>query len=303
MRVLGMDATRVMGILALGLGLLTLPVNQPVTDAAPAKGVLRIGFVPSDKFDEMFRKVGPLVSDLSKRMGVRVVPFVATDYTGVVEAMANRKLDAAFLAPMAYVFAEQKAKVRLMLKAVRQGRHEFYSAIIVRKDSPIRNLTDLKGKTFAFGDPLSVAGTVFPSALLRSRGIDPASDLRRLPGGGHDATVLAVLHGKADAGAVFCNDPDGKEGAWTVLLKRPEDRQAFRTLAVSKAIPNDVVCTRRDLDPKLARRLKGAFLALGKTAAGRKLFKEIYNIDAFVEARPSDYDGVREALAAMNRRP
>ncbi|MBM3260117.1 MAG: phosphate/phosphite/phosphonate ABC transporter substrate-binding protein [Candidatus Sericytochromatia bacterium] len=297
--------SRLMLAAALLLGLATLAPPPPLALAAPApaREVLRIGFVPSDKFDEMFRKVAPLVADLSRRLGVRVVPFVATDYTGVVEAMANRKLDAAFLAPLAYVFAEQKARVRLMLKAVRNGRQVFYSAIIVRKESPIRKLDDLRGRTFAFGDPLSVAGTIFPSALLRTNGIDPDSDLRRLPGGGHDATVLAVLHGKAEAGAVFCNDPQGKEGAWTVFLKKPEERQAFRTIAVSKAIPNDVFCVRPDLTPGLAKRLKSAFLDMGRTPEGRRRFKEIYNIDAFVEARPSDYDSVREALAGMNRRP
>ncbi|MBI6545885.1 MAG: phosphate/phosphite/phosphonate ABC transporter substrate-binding protein, partial [Cyanobacteria bacterium NC_groundwater_1444_Ag_S-0.65um_54_12] len=185
---------------------------------------LKIGFVPSENVAQMYRKVAPLVNNLRNALGLPVVPFVATDYPGVIEAMRSQKLDAAFLAPGAYVIAEKTANARLLLKTIRHGRDVFYSAIIVRRDSGIRSIKDLRGKRFAFGDPASMAGAIFPKVLLKTNGIDPQKDLRQLPPSGHDVTVLAVFNRQADAGAVFANDPDGNSGAWNYFLKTPEER-------------------------------------------------------------------------------
>lgn len=263
--------------------------------------ILRIGFIPSENGHQMYLKVTPLVKALSTAMGMRVAPFIATDYPGVIEAMRSQKLDAAFLAPLAYVIAEKKAEARLLLKVVRHGSDVFYSAIIVRKDSGIRGLKELKGKTFAFGDPLSMAGTIFPQMLLRESGVDPLKDLVRLAPAGHDVTVFNVFNKEAAAGAVFANDPIGKEGAWSLFLKTPEDRAQIVPIAMSKAIPNDTFCVRRDLDEAVAQKLQKAILGLSRTPTGRALFYDIYHIDGFKPAKPADYDSVRQAVKALGR--
>lgn len=263
--------------------------------------ILQIGFVPSENSTQMAQKVAPLLTDLSKVLGMKVVSFVATDYPGVVEAMRNKKVDAAFLAPLPFVMAEQRAQARLLLKAVRHGRHWFYSAIIVRRDSGIRQLRQLKGRRFAFGDPFSMAGTIFPQALLRDNGIEPKRDLTQLPPGGHDMTVLAVYNRHADAGAVFANDPEGKEGAWSFFLKTPEEREQIMPIAISKPIPNDTFCTRADLDEELSVRVKQALIQISKTQAGKRNLYSIYHIDGFTDADSTDYDSVRQAVKLLGK--
>jgi phosphonate transport system substrate-binding protein len=261
--------------------------------------ILQIGFVPSENSAQMAQKVTPLLADLGRRIGLRAVSFVAQDYPGVVEAMKNRKVDVAFLSPVPAVMAEKMADAKILLKAVRHGRDMYYSAVIVRKDSGLRTLKDLKGKRFAFGDPFSTAGSIFSRAMLRASGVDPDKDMSSLPPGSHDATVLAVFNRHADAGAVFANDPRGKEGAWTFFLKSAAERQQILPIALSKPIPNDAFCVRRDLDPALVGKIKAALLDMSSSKAGRNLLKEIYHLDTLKEARSEDYDPVREAAKSL----
>jgi phosphonate transport system substrate-binding protein len=271
--------------------------------ATPAEAyrprILQIGFVPSENSAQMAQKVAPLLADLSKRIGLRAVSFVAQDYPGVVEAMKNRKVDVAFLSPVPAVMAEKMAGAKILLKAVRHGRDQYYSAIIVRKDSGLKTLKDLRGKKFAFGDPFSTAGSILPKALFRAIGMDPDKEMSALPPGSHDATVLAVFNKQADAGAVFANDPQGKEGAWTFYLRSAAERSQIVPIAMSKPIPNDAFCVRSDLDPELVKKLKSALLDMSATKAGRNMLREIYHLETLKEARSSDYESVREAAKTL----
>ena len=191
--------------------------------------VLRVGFVPAEDAQQVIQNAQPIVDILQNRLGMEVQPFVATDYTGVVEALRANKLDIAFLTPASYVMAKNEANVKVVLKSERKGSPFYYAAIITRDDSGIKRLEDLRGKTFAFGDPLSTSANVFPRKMFYEQGIDPVRDFKQiLYSGGHDATVLAVLNGKVDAGATYANSPDGKDTAWMRYLKDPEDVKKIR---------------------------------------------------------------------------
>ena len=135
--------------------------------------VLRVGFVPAENAQQVIQNAQPIVDILQKRLGMEVQPFVATDYTGVIEALRGNKLDIAFLTPASYVLAKSEANVKVVLKSERKGSPFYYAAIITRADSGIKKLEDLRGKTFAFGDPLSTSANVFPRKMLREHGIDP----------------------------------------------------------------------------------------------------------------------------------
>ena len=188
--------------------------------------VLRVGFVPAENAQQVIQNAQPIVDILQNRLGIEVQPFVATDYTGVVEALRVNKLDIAFLTPASYVLAKSEANVKVVLKSERKGSPFYYAAIITRADSGIKRLEDLRGKTFAFGDPLSTSANVFPRKMLSERGIDPVRDFKQiLYSGGHDATVLAVLNGKVDAGATYANSPDSQDTAWMRYLKNSGRRE------------------------------------------------------------------------------
>lgn len=266
-------------------------------DAPPKNAVLRVGFVPAEDAQRVIRNAQPIVDILQRELEMEVQPFVATDYTGVIEALRAHKLDVAFLTPASYVLAKSEADVKVVLKSERRGSPYYYAAIITRADSGIRRLEDLKGKTFAFGDPVSTSANVFPRKMLHERGIDPERDFKQiLYSGGHDATVLAVLNGKVDAGATYANSPDSSDAAWVRYLKDPLDQKKIRAIAFSEPIPADNLVVSGRLDSRLAKKIEQVFIDLSRDPQGKQMLRELYQIDGFVPASDGDYDSVRQAF-------
>ncbi len=263
-----------------------------------AAKTLRVGFVPAEDAQQVMQNAQPLVELLRRRLGMEIQPFVATDYTGVVEALRVNKLDVAFLAPASYVLAKSEADIKVILKSERKGLPFYYAAIITRADSGIRTLEDLRGKTFAFGDSLSTTGHVFPRKMFREHGIDPVRDFKKiLYSGGHDATVLAVLNGKVDAGATYANSPDSQDTAWMRYLKDPRDVEQIRAIAFSEPIPADNLVVSAGLDGAISKKIEELFLDLSRDPKGKKMLRDLYQIDGFVRAKDADYDPVRQAFA------
>ncbi len=282
-------------------GVLMATVLLTATGAqAYAPKVLRVGFVPSENLQNILKKTRPVIEALHKELNLQVVPFVATDYTGIIEAMRANKLDVAFFAPGAYVLAEKKANAQVILKAQRKGKAFFYSAVITHKDSGIKRLQDLKGKTFAFVDPASTSGGIYPKVMFMNAGINPERDFTRvIYAGGHDAAVLAVLNKKVDAAATFANDTKGEDAAWTQFLTRPGEARQIVPIAFSKPIPSDLIAVHSKLDPALIQKVRKVFVGMSATPAGRKQLWDLYRIDAFVEATPADFEPVREAFGKV----
>jgi phosphonate transport system substrate-binding protein len=267
-------------------------------DPGKSAKTLRVGFVPAEDAQQVMQNAQPIVEILRKKLGMEVQPFVATDYTGVVEALRVHKLDVAFLTPASYVLAKNEADVKVVLKSERKGIPFYYAAIITRADSGIKNLQDLRGKTFAFGDSLSTTGNVFPRKMFKEHGIDPVRDFKKvLFSGGHDATVLAVLNGKVDAGATYANSPDNQDTAWMRYLKNSEDVKKIRAIAFSEPIPADNLVISAALDEGIAAKIVTTFVDLSRNPEGKKMLRELYQIDGFVPATDKDYDSVRRAFA------
>ncbi len=267
-------------------------------DAPKTVKTLRVGFVPAEDAQQVMQNAQPLVEILRKELGMEIQPFVATDYTGIVEALRVNKLDVAFLAPASYVLAKNEANIKVVLKSERKGIPYYYAAIIVRADSGINTLEDLRGKTFAFGDSLSTTGHVFPRKMFKERGIDPVRDFKQiLYSGGHDATVLSVLNRKVDAGATYANSPDSDDTAWMRYLKNPEDIKKIRAIAFSEPIPADNLVISGALDERIAKKVVEIFLGLSRDPKGKQMLRDLYQIDGFVTATDKDYDSVREAFA------
>jgi len=283
--------------IAVAIGLFFTVFTLACGNKRSSTKALRVGFVPAEDAQQVMQNAQPLVDILRKELGMEIEPFVATDYTGIVEALRVHKLDVAFLAPASYVLAKNEADIKVILKSERKGIPFYYAAIITRADSGIKTLDDLRGKTFAFGDTLSTTGHVFPRKMLKERGIDPTRDLKQiLYSGGHDATVLAVLNGKVDAGATYANSPDGNDTAWMRYLKDPADVKRIRAIAFSEPIPADNLVVSGALDPQIVKRLEDIFIELSRDAKGKKMLRDLYQIDGFVTATDQDYDSVRRAF-------
>jgi len=279
------------------LGSLLLATALPARAYTPP--VLRVGFTPWENPKDLSQVVSPMVNLLSKATGMRVQPFVATDYAGVIKGMGAGKVDVAFLPPGGAILAEKTAHGKILLKSQTKGRSAYYSVIITLKDSHLQSLKHLKDRSFAFVDPASTSGGIYPKLMMLNSGLNPERDFKQvIYAGDHDSVVLAVLHGKVEAGATYANDPAGTDSHWMRKLS-PAERARIRILAVSKPIPTDTLTTRSDLDPRIVGAIRKTFLTLSATPAGQAQIRSVYKVDGFVPVGPEDYDSVREAFSKV----
>lgn len=149
--------------------------------AANAQQTLVVGLVPSEDGEAMVRESAPLLNKLSQLLGMRIKPFVATDYGSVIEAMRGGHVDVGWFGGFSYVIASSVAGADAFAVPVpaKTGIASYRSCIFVRADSPYKTLADVKGKTLALVDPTSSSGNLFPRAFWRRTGLNRPNSTSR----------------------------------------------------------------------------------------------------------------------------
>ncbi len=252
-------------------------------------------FVPSGEMERVTSGAQAVADLLQEKTGYYFKTNVATEYAGVIEAMASDPAEAhmASLATFAYVLAADKGAADVALVSVRYGSPTYNGQIIARVDSGISDVADLAGKTFARPDPLSTSGWIIPMLTMRAAGVDPDTDLKGIvDAGSHDAVVAAVLNGDVDAGASFVD-------ARTAIEKEyPEVMDEVAVIAVTADIPNDGVQFIPGFDPEMREKIVAALLEIAETDAGKEALKTAYNWNALERHDDSFYDPFRQVLQA-----
>ena len=167
--------------------------------------VSRVGLIPNQNPEKVEAEYASFGEYLSDRLGREVELFVPTSYNAVVEAMANDELDLAYFGGLTYVQARERANVSPLVTEInpRTGDTTYRSLIIVPANSPIQEVGELEGGTFAFGSVSSTSGSLYPAIMLRDAGIDYRTDLEeKTYTGGHDATAQAVANGRVEGGGI-----------------------------------------------------------------------------------------------------
>jgi phosphonate transport system substrate-binding protein len=232
------------------------------TDAKKAdkakQEVLRVGLVPNQAPDKIKAQYEPFRKYLSEKINMPVELFVATDYAGVVEAMANDKLDVAYFGGLTYVQAKQRAKIHPIVTEIDQETNttKYYSLIIAPTEKDSKSVAELKGKVFAFGDISSTSGSLYPRVMLDKAGIKVSDDFKYVVySGGHDATAQAVQNATVDAGGI--------EGRILnrLIAKGTVDKAKIRVLE-KHLVEGYPWVVRDSLDKQLETKIVDAFLTM-----------------------------------------
>jgi phosphonate transport system substrate-binding protein len=252
--------------------------------------VLRLAMIPTTDPGKIVRESQPLVNYLEKETGSRVELVVPTNYAAVVEAIANDRVDIAYLGGFTFVQASQRAGVQPLVQ--RERDQNFHSVFITQPGSGISALADMKGHSFAFGDVNSTSGHLMPAYYMRAAGIDPGGLTKTLYTGGHDATALAVANGKVDAGAM-------DELVLASMLKSGKVAASqVKVFYTTPAFFDYVWAARKGLDPKLHDGFAAAFLKLDASNAENKAVLDLLSATKYVRADDASYDKLRQAARA-----
>lgn len=272
----------------------SLPLASEAQSLGSAEKPLRMMFVPSGDAQVILkggREIGQL---LQKETGLYFKTSVATSYAAVIEAMGAGKVDVGWLATFSYVLAHDKYGVELLLVVQRFGSPFYRGQIMVSADSGIKNLAGLKGKRFAFVDPASTSGHLYPKTLLLSQGFDPELFFEKsVFAGSHNAVVLSIYKGEVDGGAAY-------EGSRSSVAKTfPDVFDKVKVLTYTKEIPNDTVSVRKELSENLKVKIREGLKAISHSPEGSKVLKKLYGISGFTDL-DGLFDPVREARRLLN---
>lgn len=244
-------------------------------------------FLPAS---ELVKRFTPLAEYLSSKTGQTVVLKISKDYNEQIENAGKDVSDIAYLGPASYVIMTERYGTKpLLARQSVGGSPTFRGAIIVRKDSLIKNITDLKGKKFAFGDRSSTMSYIIPRFMLIEAGVrrpDDIADYRHLDN--HNNVALGVLTGDYDAGAV-------KEE----VFHNYEER-GLRVLAWTPAISDHLFVGSSRLHEKTVKKIREALYALKETEEGRSIMAIIKaDMTAMIPVEDSDYDNLRRILKTL----
>ncbi len=253
-------------------------------------GTLRVSAIPDEAPTELQRKFAPLGDYLARETGMAVQFTPVTDYAAVVEGLASQKIDLAWLGGFTFVQARQRTQGGAVPIVQRAEDEKFTSKFIVPTASTAHTLSDLKGRSFAFGAPSSTSGSLMPRYFLQQAGLVPERDFKTVAfSGAHDATVAFVAAGRAEAGVLNAS-------VWDKLVESGNPNAAkVRVLATTPTYYDYNWTVRPGLDAALAKKLTDAFLKLDASRPADKEILSLQRATRFIPTQSSNYDGIEAA--------
>ncbi len=307
-----------------GAGLFLLACSEPPVGS---KGrPFAMYFVPSVDAEQVNTGASQLTKFVEKHVsqklygadkGFFVTSAVPTSYIAVVEAFGTSRADFAALNTFSYILARdiKKYPIESIVQIVRgNGETTYKGQIIAHKDSGVKSIEDLKGRSFAYTDPASTAGYILPSFLFKQKGIELKNTMFA---GKHDAVVMKVYQKEVDAGASYYSPPmekevDGKkvmeirDARLRVKTQYPDVEEKVRIIGFTQEIPNEPWVIRSNLykdasqNQKVKDAVKEAILAFMETPEGKKAIKDIYSVEGLVAVNDEAYNELRKIISASN---
>ena len=235
---------------------------------------------------------------LSKIMGQPVEFVRRRSYREIMDMLESGSLDFAWICGFPFVQNRDPEFIKLLSVPIYQGKPLYHSFIIVHKDSPYRSIDDLKGKNFAYSDPESNSGYLYPQYLLAQKGTNKESFFRQtFFTFNHAETVEAVAEQFADGGAV-------DSYIWEYLKEfRPELADKTRVIIKSPTFGFPPLVARLGVDLETVWRMKRAITGMNDDPDGRKFLNGL-KLDGFGEFPSNLFENIREmALKTRSGQP
>jgi phosphonate transport system substrate-binding protein len=275
------------------------PKARPPERSLDAKAApINIAFVSYANPQQVARDSEGVTKYLQKHLGVPVKGFVTHDYGSSIEAMRNGKADLAFVDPLAFMMAhEQMAARPLLVEIYSSGKPVYHSCIWVRKDSGLKQLADLRGKSIAFADQVDMSGHLMPrdvfvrAGLLSAKRIEGEFFKQVYFAGGDEQAMRAMFNGFTDAAGV---------SQYAINLLRGEERDRVMALATSIESPAHLLMARPGVADELVDRIKQVLLALDNANSDDKaILDKLYGVQGYAEARLTDFQEVARVAASF----
>jgi phosphonate transport system substrate-binding protein len=246
-------------VLALGLSLTGVMAQD-----------INFGFISTEASANIKSDWQPLIDDMEKQTGLKVKTFFATDYAGIIEGMRFNKVQLAWMGNKSAMEAVDRANGEVFAQMVNaDGTQGYYSHLIVHKDSPVNNLTELfsnaKNMSFGNGDPNSTSGFLVPGFYVFAQNkMDAKTMFKVVRSANHETNLLGVANKQVD---VATNNSEALE---KLKERQPEKLKDIKVIWTSPLIPLDPLVISKGLPEATKTKIKNFFYNYAKTDAREK---------------------------------
>lgn len=223
---------------------------------------------------------------LSEALGLPVKLYESSDYNGTIQALSSGQVDLAQMAGGGYANVDaQVGGLVAPILTLRQAEGEtgYYSALVVKADSPIKSLADMKGRSLGYVDFNSTSGYLVPRAKFREQGIDPDTYFGKTSfAGGHTQAVMALANGQFDAAILQASGGDPVHGftrgaLHTMARRKLINLKDYRIIWTAGPIPSEAFVVRTDRPQPMIDLVRGAMGAMAYDEP--ELWTEIGQLD------------------------
>ncbi|MGB0723262.1 MAG: phosphonate ABC transporter substrate-binding protein [Gammaproteobacteria bacterium] len=232
---------------------------------ALAADTLNFGIISTESSQNLREIWTPFLADMEKRIGMKVKPFFAPDYAGIIEGMRFDKVDVAWYGNKSAMVAVDRAGGEIFAQTVdSEGNPGYWSLLVTHKDSPLNSVEDvLKNAgelTFGNGDPNSTSGFLVPSYYVFAKNnVDAKKAFKRVLNSNHQTNLLAAANKQVD---VATNNTEN----WRRLeATHPEKIANVKEIWRSPLIPSDPIVWRKNLPEPVKGKVYDFFMTYGTT--------------------------------------
>jgi len=273
-------------------------------DLGSKKNPIKMYFVPSLEAGKVVASGEAIAAFLQAETGYYFKVAVPTSYAAVIEALGSYQADIAWLPTFAYILANDKYEAQVKFMTKRNGLNKYRGQFVTRVDSGIKSLEDIEGRIVSYTDAASTSGYIYPSAVLKEKGINPKSVVFA---GGHPQAILDVYSGKSDVACSYWSPADStgkpKDAREKLLETYPDILDKVAIIGFTDWIPNDTVTYRKGLPSDIDAKVTAALTKFAGSAKGVETLMSLYDIDGLTPASDKDYQVVRDALKLTGMDP
>ncbi|GBE32575.1 phosphate-import protein PhnD precursor [bacterium BMS3Bbin05] len=280
----------------LSLFMLICPDPCKSEDKSPGKEGILIGLIPEENIFKQMERYMPLAGYISEKIGRKVKFTILSKYGDIIDRFNSRGMDGAFLGGLTTVIAYEKLGVIPLVTVVdTEGNATVRGHIIVRRDGVINSPDDMKGKIVAFVDRASITGYLFPVVYMKEHGINNIRDFfsEVFFTGSCDASVYAVLDGRADVG--FVNETELRD----MISSDVTIKKELKIIATSPDMPNVTLSLSKRISEKMRKKLLDTLLDISNNSKGREVLKR-FGAGGFRRASVNDFTPVYRLLKSLN---
>jgi phosphonate transport system substrate-binding protein len=285
--------TRLNKVIILSLLIMSLLIGSP--DSDEAKERITIAILPCFDIVMSYKKFHPVIAYLEEKTGFDIKMAIQTDISEFELAIRNGDIDFALQDPHTYVnLASYYNKDYLLRTLTPEGLTTRRGVIIVRRDSGIHEVADLRGKTVMFGPKQSIAKWIAAKILLEENGINIDENLRAYSNGRCCEDIAFYVYLEAVDAGVVCSHfieeySDSKEGLGI-------DINEIVVIGRTDFVPTRVFAARKTLSNDIVEKFINALLSIDKADPVQSDILVSAELGGFEGVHDEDYDEIRELM-------